>query len=846
MRRSVTTRKAKKKVILGFLLALFLVLSVSAVTYFSLEKLLNTVESLSEPSERVRQLNGLLADIYQFDKLKGNFQEDGDSISGLVYLERIEERLNELEGFAQDSSELRYLKRINYNVNELVVVYNGLKEVKLNLMNRNFSREALSNIETKIKRQEEINRLQSLGQIRLDHKIRRTPPKSETPKKKVDADSGFSSLMTTKEKENLRGIFQQFRPGLIEEDSINKVEPHATDSILYAVKKFLLDINSQERHLRSNLADLEAKLNEKNKALIADTQKIISNLQYDTLEESREKNESLYDTAFSVSVLLGILVFVGIVGSSAFIYSILAEMNKDENYRIHLEKAKERSDNLAKTKQNFLANMSHEIRNPLHAIQGYQAALRKTSLSENQRDYNNMVGFAADTLSAIVNDILDFSKLEADKVMIDKSPFDPHKLFRSIQSSFELKAKEKQIEFNWELDLPENKWLLGDELRINQILNNLIGNSLKFTEKGRVDVIVSFDNIGVLEITVADTGIGMTEEFKSNVFTEFNQGDSSINRKYGGTGLGLAIVKRIVDLMKGEIQLESKEGEGTSIYIKLPIKATKVQEEALENVDSEYDIRGLNVLLVDDDPLGLRFAKLLLESNGAVVHAYQGGLDFKENFREVDFDLALLDIQMPEISGYQVLEMLRNNPRYKNLVCLAITANVFVKEKEKIQKSGFDAIVLKPFKEEELIKQIGKKLGLEIKEKSGPTEEVKAYKTDDALYDLVDLQKFCMGDEGILQEVLIDFCETTHNDLNALDKALKNQDWESLLEISHKLGSRLGQLKINAGRVARKLEQDLKEGKTESASSLVKAIITESQIVLEKINEDHHLYLKTS
>ncbi len=462
----MTTHKARKKVILGFLLAIFLVLTVGGITYFSLKKLLGTVETLSEPSERVRQLNGLLAEVYQLDRIKGNVGLERDSVSGVNFLESIEERLNVLEKFANDTSELANLKRISFNVNELVVVYNGLEEVKLNLLNRNFSQEALGNIETKIKRQEEINRLQNLGRIRMEYKIRRTQ-KDTAQRRKVRPDSTGVNLMSELEKEDLRDIFKQFRPGINEKDTVLASASSASDSILYAVKQFLLDINLQERRLRSSLANLEAKLNEKNRELIADTQKVISSLQNDALRESKEKNDSLYDLTFNVSILLAVLIFIGIAGSSAFIYSILMEINKDESYREQLETAKERSDNLAKAKQDFLANMSHEIRNPLHAIQGYNAAIRKTELSEDQRDYTNMVEFAANTLSGIVNDILDFSKLEAGKISIENMPFNPKSFFLSLKNSFELKAMEKQLEFNWNLDLPEEKWLVGDELWIS-------------------------------------------------------------------------------------------------------------------------------------------------------------------------------------------------------------------------------------------------------------------------------------------------------------------------------------------------------------------------------------------
>ncbi|WP_460545452.1 hybrid sensor histidine kinase/response regulator [Echinicola sediminis] len=848
MKKRKTTRKARQKVIIGFLLAIFLVLSVSAVTYFSLDKLLNTVESLSEPSERIQQLNALLADVYQLDKVKGNFNPEGDSTVAENYLDLIEGRLNYLEQYANDTAEQRHLKQINFNINELVVVYNGLRDVKENLINRNFSREALKNLETKIKRQEEINRLQSLGRIRFDHKIRRTNRPNtgfNGPKKVISEENARNAnLMTAAEMENLKDAFQQFRPQLDPKDTLNKAFKTDVDSVLYTFKSILLDINYQEKELRSKLADLEGELNQKNKALIAEIQSVISILQKDALKEVQEKNSSLYDLAFDVSILLGVLIFVGVVGSSAFIYSILTEINKEANYRDELEKAKERSDKLAKAKQNFLANMSHEIRNPLHTIQGYNAAIKKTKMSPDQEDYVNMVGFAAETLSGIVNDILDLSKLEAGKIAIENIPFDPHKLFMSIKSSFELKAAEKRIDFNWKLDLPRDKWLEGDELRISQILNNLISNALKFTEKGKVEVSIGYDEKGFLLMKVEDTGIGMTDEFKENVFQEFNQGDGSINRRYGGTGLGLAIVKRMLDLQKGEVLLDSTKGEGTTVSIKIPAKMIEAQYEAVEEVGTYVDISHLKVLLVDDDSVGLKFAKLLLESNGAEVTDYLGGIKVKEEFEEKSFDIMLIDIQMPEVSGYDVLRILKQRDLYKDVPAVAITANVFAKETDKISEAGFDSIVLKPFKEEQLLQEIGRVLKLEAKESLGITPPVYSADINEECYDTSDLRKFCMNDEEMLKDVLTDFCATTSQDLVDLGLASKSGDLEQLLEVSHKLGSRLGQLKIKTGTLARGLEYDLKEGNISHTDEVVRKIKADTLQVLDRILEDYQLLKK--
>jgi len=832
---SNSTFKARSRVITGFILAILLIVGVSVVTYFSVSKLLNTVEALAEPSERLRQLNGLVADIYQLDRAQGRVETD--SAEELNYLQKIENRLLELEAYATDSIEISQLRKISYNVNELLLVYNGLDEVKYNLINRNFSREALKNIETKIRRQEELNRHQTIGRIRVNPPVRRTlrdrdPVAADTNPRRIRRDTvvtSTSQLLTPEERANLKQIFSILNINPNRGDTtLSALNQSRADSMLYAVRNTVLKINTQEQQLRSQLAAMEYDLQEKNKVIIADIQSVITSLQRTVLADARSQNHEAYDLTFNVSVLLGILIIIGVIGSSAFIYSILSEINKAQDYRQRLEEAKLRSDNLAKAKQYFLANMSHEIRNPLHAIQGYNEALQKTTLDTDQKGYVDMVSFASQTLSSIVNDILDLSKLEAGKITIDQRPFDQHKFFNTIRDFFKMKVAEKKLDFIWEAHLPEEKWLEGDELRLNQILNNLISNAYKFTDKGMIRVTIDYRE-GKLLMTVEDTGMGMSQEIKDNLFQEFNQGDSSITRKFGGTGLGLSIVKKLVEHQNGQISYESELGKGTIFKVVLPALLVDPVDERQE--DLVYSLSGVRVLMVDDDKVGIRFAQLLLESNGAIVTKHVGGLAFVKNFVPQKFDIALVDIQMPEISGYDVLRRLRKDFGFIELPIMAITANVFAEEKEKLSEYGFDGILLKPFKEKELIKAIANTIGLT------PINSIKMDSTENEslLYSLEDLKKFCMGDEELLGEVVSDFYHETSDNLKEITTALYSDDYQAVLEIAHKLSSRLGQLKISTSTLARDIEIDIKNDRFAEVPSQVQRLVSETEQIMEEI-----------
>lgn len=822
---------------MGFVLAAFLVIGVSLVTYFSISKLLNTVENLSEPNEKLRQINGLMADVYLLDMSKTERTSDKDSVLEET-LDRVKKRLDWLNQNSKDSEEVQTFERIGLNISELMVVYAGLEELRYNLTNRNFSEEALINIERRIQRQDELNEMQFLGKIKDRDFLSEISPRSQQENRNaVNENRSVSPSVKSEIEESLIEIVRDFEESR-NLDSISKIAN--TESTLLALRSFVAGMYQDEQKLQENFVQIESRLLDKNKEVFSQIQDLISKMQGDLLIEYKSQNQSAYDLTYRVSFILALLVFLGVVGSLGLVYSILNEVKKANTYREKLEEAKKQSDNLAKAKQDFLANMSHEIRNPLHAIQGYQNALEQSDISDQQKEFVKMIGFASDTLISIVNDILDFSKLEAGKIQIEQQPFDPFKLFLSIKSFFAFKAEEKKLYFDWTIDLPKDKWLIGDQLRINQIMSNLLSNAIKFTQEGGIEVNVRFDSAKKLLILIKDTGMGMTQEVKENIFQEFKQGDTSITRKFGGTGLGLSIIKKLIDLQKGKVEVESKLGVGTIITVELPIQLTEVGLKVLDKEDAlVYTLVDKKILVVDDDAIGLKLIKLLLESKGAKVEEYLGGLNFKNNYPNTDFDLAILDIQMPEVSGFEVLKILKSNFTNSPKPVLAMSANVFADEKKALTEAGFNALLLKPFNEKQLLSSIGKLVTL-VGSKSGQDEIIKTVgeNESDSSYDLSDLMKFCMGDEEMLREVLLDLINITEADLKQLETATSLQNLNKVREITHQLSSRLAQIRIGAWSKAKNIEMSLKNGNSEGIENQVNDLIVEITLAMEKIKSD--------
>lgn len=836
--------QVRSKVVVGFFLAFFLVLGVSTVTYFSISNLLDTVQELTRPNEKLQQLNGLMADVYILDVNKTERTSDKDSVSE-VTRKRVKERMDWLKTNSVDSVEIRSYEQIGLTISELMVVFAGLEEVRNYLANRNFTAEALKGIEIRIKRQQELSDLQFLGRVRTKDLLSSLTPRSDEPDTVSAAisepeEDPFASEKDEGEEfdleEELVDIAEDIRQV---EAASNEPIPAPSgnqDSTLLAIRATIEKIYQDEQRLQNRFQQLETSLIGKNTEIFSRIQQMVSDLQNDLLKENEYQNQSAYEQTYTVSWILGILVFLGVVGSMGFVYSILKEVDKANLYREKLEEAKIHSDKLAKTKQEFLANMSHEIRNPLHAIQGYQKALENSGLGGQQKEFVERMGFASDTLIAVVNDILDFSKLEAGQVQVVLEPFEPIGFFTSIKGIFAFKAEEKNLSFDWNIVLPLDKWLVGDRLRINQIMNNLLGNSIKFTQKGGITVDIAWEN-QLLEIKIDDTGMGMTPEIRKNIFKEFNQGYSAINRKFGGTGLGLAIVKKLVDKLGGTIQVETEADRGTSFVLKFPCESV---EPLLIKTDQALDfvLKDLKVLLVDDDPLGLQLLKMILENRGAKVFDIQGGAVFEEKFVPKEFDIAIIDIQMPEVSGLEVVKMLRSKDHYRKLPVIAMTANVFVEEEGKLTEAGFDGLILKPFNENQVVKKIGLILGLQ---QNSPNQKSQIELLPDLVredYDLTDLMKFCMGDSEMLMEVLQDFVNILNEELEGLNQSIQKSDFGKILDIIHRMSSRLGQIKISCGQLALKIERDLKLGKTVETIESINRLIIETKEVMAKIQLD--------
>ncbi len=406
-------------------------------------------------------------------------------------------------------------------------------------------------------------------------------------------------------------------------------------------------------------------------------------------------------------ILIGkVRVFLDLYHQKNELKELLKKLEKNNK---ELEIQREKAEAATKEKAMFLANMSHEIRTPLNGIIGISKILERSENINEHKELTNIITTSGENLLNIINDILDFSKIESGQIQLEEIEFDIQKIIKTIVSLLQFKIDEQGLKIIIDIDSKIPSTLIGDPVRINQILTNLLNNGIKFTDKGSVKIQIKLtektDNHVNLTFRIIDTGIGISDEGKKRLFKEFSQTETSTTRKYGGTGLGLAICNNLVSIMNGEIGVNSEPGKGSDFWFKLKFgySTTDIDSSVKHEVNIPKDIR---ILYAEDNPVNQRVTQLLLKQIGVTCEIAQNGIIAAEMFMSKKYDLVLMDMQMPELDGIgstlKIREYEKLNKSTNPVYIVAATANTFSEDKQNCIKAGMNEFISKPFKENEL------------------------------------------------------------------------------------------------------------------------------------------------
>jgi len=376
--------------------------------------------------------------------------------------------------------------------------------------------------------------------------------------------------------------------------------------------------------------------------------------------------------------------------------------------------AKEKAELASKTKANFLSTVTHELRTPLYAVTGISNMLLDENPKPEQVQHLKSLKFSGDYLLTFINDILQINKIEANKVDIEPESFNLKKKINNIVLALANSAQDNnvKIHFEFDKDLPQN--FIADQLKISQILINLIGNSIKFTKDGdiwiRVYKIEEEGKTYTLRFEVEDNGIGISQEKQDHMFESFSQGSIQINRKYGGTGLGLSIVKGLIDILKGKIYVKSELEKGTAFYFEIPLEYTNIKEAEEKKVTyfegnaSDLDLSQVKILIVEDNKINQMITKKILTKMNLKCDIVDNGEDAVELIKNNNYNIILMDIHMPGISGIEATKIIRSFD--KKLTIFALTAVTITDKMHEFEEAGFTDIIPKPFKQEEFEKKL--------------------------------------------------------------------------------------------------------------------------------------------
>jgi signal transduction histidine kinase/FixJ family two-component response regulator len=775
-----------RKILAAFVLVSVAIALALVINRYSFRELLGTVNKLSEPNEKLIILNNLFQQVTTLDQTQReeaiknprkpyqSFLEQSASLNLLIdSLRHFEwdtlqlQKLNEMKGVLAERNELffRYLK------------------VKADLLdNKDFAIQ-LDTL-TAILKDDEFTMDSSL--ITRKKTVTTTFLRDSTPAKKPVQQSLLKKIFSKKKKpvvvaaDTQKVKIEQELSVIKDTAAIARQNEAARD-----IEKIIRAMESDQLLQRKKLQRQEMELIHANSIFVNQLLSILHDVENDEYHQLQTDNHHAVSVMNQSISRTNILMLSFFVAAAVLVYLIWIDIGRSNYYKEQLEKARDEAEELSQIKQRFLANMSHEIRTPLQSIIGFAEQLKqKQGYRPGEVD---AIYSSSEHLLQIVNEVLDYSRISSGTFTLAKEKLDLLQLVDEVGSAMRVQAESKDLELIIDCTRVHAPAMVGDPFRLRQILYNILGNAIKFTHQGSIQLTVKTEerNDRILaSFDITDTGIGMKKEELEKIFNQFEQANLAIARQYGGTGLGLTIVKALVETQGGTIHVDSEPHKGTSFHITLPFeKETGLRPSiAVSGTQPATSFYG-KVMVVDDDSLILQLCSLILKKNGIAHSIFHSPEKALQQTPDPETTFILLDIRMPGMNGVELCrELKKKYPKQTRFI--ALTAHVLSDERSSLQKDGFDNVLPKPFHEQELLKVLGY-----------ASPPVEAKETEEP--DLSLLHKMTLNDEALFQSILTQFVEETGQDLQTISSHLSNNDSKALREIVHKMAGRFAQIGMN-------------------------------------------------
>lgn len=595
----------------------------------------------------------------------------------------------------------------------------------------------------------------------------------------------------------------------IPDDSTNTLSKKASDSILANSKKLLSSVKLKAEKKKESLNFEENKLLQNEIAISDQLRKILRIIEREIIINSIKSNSLKEKSLKRVNEIVTASAVIGLLLTLFFSILIVSDYSKSQVYKKQLEIANFKTKNLLKSREQLISTVSHDLKTPLSTIVGYSELLGNSDVNTKQSYFIKNIKNSSEYITQLVQDLLDFSKIEAGKITIEKVPFLLTEVVEDIARNIQTVYKQKNIDLIINIDDKfKSQRIVGDSFRLKQILTNIIGNAYKFTEEGYIRIAAYANDDQFFTVTIQDTGIGIEKENQKLVFEEFAQANENIEKQYGGTGLGLSICQKIISILGGTLSLESVFGKGSTFKIQLPLSFDNSQSSPLTEVKSKLakNTKKQTFIVVDDDINLLNLTSGVLKQEQHQVFSFSNPAKALEVMQNTPFDFVITDIQMPEIDGFLLLERLRELPIFKNQPVIALTGRTDL-DLSIYKNAGFTTVVNKPYSPKILLETIQHILDNE----EIPVTELTDVENNNSaeIYSLETLKDFLGQDEAALKEVLKSFTETSVENLDILETAIEEENYEEIKSIAHRIAPMFKQIQANEiGELLKNLEKE--------------------------------------